>query len=252
MLESLASMYVSGADVDWESYDRPYARRKTTGPSYPFARESYWLKPQRPASSNVDVPQKPHALLKHKTQDDDAAIVFETEFTAALSVLDDHRLFEIIIVPGANHLSMIMAAALMIDPAAPPDLREIYFPQAMALGNDETRSVVLKLQRPLPGQYTLELLSTVKGEEDWITHAVGNLDGANSPASPAPLHPDEIRARCPNEMSAQEFFGPLWGAGYHLGPAYRWLEHIWRGEKESLCRLRLRKNSKTISIRIPA
>jgi acyl transferase domain-containing protein/acyl carrier protein len=239
MLESVAAMYVRGAHVDWESYDRPYARRKSSGPCYPFARDSYWLKPARPAAAMADTPPKPNAFLSAKTQDNEDAIVFETEFLTTLPVLDDHRLFEIVIVPGACHLSMIMAAALLMEPSAPPEIKDIYFPQALSMENDETRRVVLRLQRRLPDQYAVETQSIAEGDDEWTTHAVGLLEGANSRTAPAPLGMDEIRGRCPHEMTDAAFFGPLREAGYHLGPAYRWLERIWRGEKESLCRLRV-------------
>ena len=239
MLGSLASLYVRGAEVDWQGFDRPYARRRITGPSYPFARESYWLKPPRPAAV-ADSPQSPHMFLTNKTQDDEEAIVFETVFTAGLSVLDHHRIFDIIVVPGACHLSMIMAAA---SAAGLASLREIYFPQALILENDDTPRVRLKLQPQLPGQYSVEIQST-HGEEDYrTTHAVGKLESGGSQTAPAALPLDEIRARCTIRMTADQFFGPLRDAGYHLGPNYRWIEQIWRGQSESLCSLRLPEES---------
>lgn len=43
LLSSLAAMSVSGVDVDWESFDRDYPRRRMSLPTYPFERKSYWL-----------------------------------------------------------------------------------------------------------------------------------------------------------------------------------------------------------------
>ena len=43
LLNSLAALYVSGAGVDWESFDRDYPRRRVSLPTYPFERKSYWL-----------------------------------------------------------------------------------------------------------------------------------------------------------------------------------------------------------------
>lgn len=54
LLESLATLYTKGMDIDWQNFDRDYARRKTILPTYPFQRERYWVrtsvKPARPAS----------------------------------------------------------------------------------------------------------------------------------------------------------------------------------------------------------
>ncbi len=239
MLESLAALYVSGANVDWNGYDRPYGRSKTDRPFYPFARDSYWLKAPRPSKATAGAPERTHAFLTTRTQDDDDSIVFETEFHTSNPVLEDHRIFEVVVVPGACHLSMIMAAASLLEPAAPLEIRDVYFPQALSLENDETRRVALRLQRRLPNQYTVDTRSLAAGDDEWITHSTGCLESADSRPAPAPLRLDEIRARCNGGLTDAGFFGPLREAGYHLGPAYRWMQQIWRGERESLCRLRL-------------
>ena len=43
LLDSLSTLYVAGAEVDWSSFDRDYLRRRVSLPTYPFERKSYWL-----------------------------------------------------------------------------------------------------------------------------------------------------------------------------------------------------------------
>jgi acyl transferase domain-containing protein len=45
MLHSLATLYVRGADVDWEALDAGCERRKLALPTYPFERRRCWLGP---------------------------------------------------------------------------------------------------------------------------------------------------------------------------------------------------------------
>jgi acyl transferase domain-containing protein len=42
MLEGLGHLYTHGAEVDWEAFDQPYARRRVALPTYPFQRQRYW------------------------------------------------------------------------------------------------------------------------------------------------------------------------------------------------------------------
>ncbi len=42
MLESLGTLYVNGADIDWVAFDRPHRRKKVMLPSYPWTRAPYW------------------------------------------------------------------------------------------------------------------------------------------------------------------------------------------------------------------
>ncbi|MCK6559447.1 acyltransferase domain-containing protein [candidate division KSB1 bacterium] len=43
MLDSLASLYVNGVEVDWAGFDQPYRRRRVALPAYPMSPKSYWL-----------------------------------------------------------------------------------------------------------------------------------------------------------------------------------------------------------------
>ena len=53
MLESLAHLYVTGADVNWEGFDAPYGRQKVDLPTYPFQRQRYWIETkERPAETS--------------------------------------------------------------------------------------------------------------------------------------------------------------------------------------------------------
>lgn len=45
LLNSLATLYVSGADINWAEFDRNYPRRRVALPTYPFQRKRCWLEP---------------------------------------------------------------------------------------------------------------------------------------------------------------------------------------------------------------
>lgn len=44
ILDSLAELYVRGATVDWNAFDKDRGRQKVSLPTYPFQRERYWVK----------------------------------------------------------------------------------------------------------------------------------------------------------------------------------------------------------------
>lgn len=43
LLESLQRLYVDGAEVDWQAFDRDYQRRRVALPTYPFRRRRHWM-----------------------------------------------------------------------------------------------------------------------------------------------------------------------------------------------------------------
>jgi acyl transferase domain-containing protein/SAM-dependent methyltransferase len=59
MLESLRTLYLSGAEINWAGFESDYPRRRLTLPAYPFQRSRYWFEsgPKRPKT----VPPDPEA-----------------------------------------------------------------------------------------------------------------------------------------------------------------------------------------------
>ncbi|MEM7756775.1 MAG: SDR family NAD(P)-dependent oxidoreductase [Cyanobacteria bacterium P01_A01_bin.40] len=53
LLESLAQLYLHGAEIDWQTFDRDYPRRRILLPTYPFQRQRYWFKPGKHQQSNA-------------------------------------------------------------------------------------------------------------------------------------------------------------------------------------------------------
>ncbi|HXA14827.1 MAG TPA: beta-ketoacyl synthase N-terminal-like domain-containing protein, partial [Opitutaceae bacterium] len=45
LTESLTTLYLKGATVDWAGFDQPYRRRAVALPNYPFQRKRYWIEP---------------------------------------------------------------------------------------------------------------------------------------------------------------------------------------------------------------
>ncbi|MEI6778929.1 MAG: SDR family NAD(P)-dependent oxidoreductase, partial [Chloroflexales bacterium] len=45
LLQSLATLYVRGVAIDWQSFDRDSVRQKVALPTYPFQRQHYWVAP---------------------------------------------------------------------------------------------------------------------------------------------------------------------------------------------------------------
>jgi acyl transferase domain-containing protein/acyl carrier protein len=61
MLNSLAQLYVRGADINWSAFDEPFGRRKVPLPTYPFERQRYWITPPVESSRRIPAPLVPQA-----------------------------------------------------------------------------------------------------------------------------------------------------------------------------------------------
>ena len=70
VLEVVAQLYARGIDIDWEAFERPFAGRKLSLPTYPFQRRRCWLDPPRSEARVAPAPARAaHPLLRRMTRE---------------------------------------------------------------------------------------------------------------------------------------------------------------------------------------
>ena len=248
MLESLGSLYTHGVAIDWQALDRDAGRRKIVLPTYPFQRQRYWAatgaRRRGPAVLSPLLDKMVHLPTTHET-------LFETAMSAAtLPFLRDHRIDETIVVPGACQLAMVLnAAALTLAPESAAGahylLRDIIFPQVLALTETETRTAQILFtssaqdEAEEQSRFHLHSFAAATGPAVPTTlHVQGTMQMASAPASAVTLR--ELQARCSAAVDVHAFAGAA-ESPLVFGPTFRWIEAAWHAphkQAEVLTQLR--------------
>ena len=239
LLESLGEMYLEGCDVDWEAFDRPFARRRISLPTYPFQRERHWHESSLPEarSSSAFSRRASHPLLGARLLSPAAIQQFASEFSiSSVPLVGDHRIQGMAWVNLVIYLEMAAAGLREIRGAGPLVLSGVSVPHGLILPEQGTRRVALTLDPVDPDGFAFRVSSLIS-DSDWALHAVGNVyvaaaDGAST------ISIGDLRDRCTRELSADDFYALMSQHGVRLGPSCRWLDALWRGNGEVLGRLR--------------
>jgi myxalamid-type polyketide synthase MxaB len=243
MLSSLGQLYVKGAKIDWSGFDSDYNRQKVALPTYPFQRERYWVET---ANSQTISTTKLHPLINRKLKSPlSKEIFFESEFsTHNLPFLTDHRIYEKVVVPGASHISLLLAGASLTFSTTGCQLEDIVFPQALAIPEQGVRNVQVVLT-PQGSSYSFQVISfdssssSANGSSSWALHATGNI----SPTMESSQHSletiKEIQSRCRQKVESTEIYQGLWDRKIHLGESFRWIDQVWLGEGEILSQMKV-------------
>ena len=74
MLESLGNLYINGAQVNWEAFNRPFDYQKISLPTYPFQRERYWIdrRCETPPKISTEPDSRNTDALQTRTEQDAA------------------------------------------------------------------------------------------------------------------------------------------------------------------------------------
>lgn len=245
--DAAASLFAAGVAVDWDRYhsaaDGSRGWRPVAAPLYPFRRDRFWPDPAEGTGAGLSIPMAAGAgqalpLLGQAVDTPLDVRIHQADLSVtAMPFLADHVVFGDIVVPGAMHatLGLMLAGQAGHSPAAVGDL---VFAQALvappADGGDAARAVMQTVAQP-DGSFSVH--SRRSGQDGWTVHASGRLLAADA-AVPAPLDLPALQAGLtPDQAGPDALFDMLAAMGIVLGPAFRGLHRLWRGDGQALAEI---------------
>jgi len=232
----LLELWTKGLSFDWARLYREgsnYAAapvKRIFLPTYPFARERYWI--QRANETAVTERTALHPLLQQNTSDLDGQR-FSSVFTGREFFLADHVVLGNRILPGVCYLEMARAAVERSigcsDVArASVMLHDVVWLRPVSV--DDRTEVLIRLFSEEGGQIAFEVYtcrSGESGEVQEVVHAEGRA--AYSPiVSPSVNRLDlqSLRAKCDHSIDIARCYSAFEAMGIVYGPAHRGLASV--------------------------
>lgn len=216
--DEIAARWVAGATVEWEAlYEKEKPPRPLRLPTYPFARERFWLV----GSDRVEAARKAaaHPLLSFRAEMPGRGFA---ALDPAAFYLADHTIGGRSILPGVVGLELARAAAAR-EASGPIALTDVVWLAPIEAATARTVEVV----RDSNG------FRIVEGENRFCE---GRIGPARESAS---LDVAATRARCPHLLAAAALYDRLSAAGINHGPAFRAVQTLQVGDGVAVADLRL-------------
>jgi myxalamid-type polyketide synthase MxaD len=249
LLGSLGALYTLGYPVDWNLI-YPSAGRCVRLPFYPWQRERCWLEP---SAGNTDsrrdqVSQSGtgnHPLLgRHFKSAHPAGTHFwETTLDKnSRPYLDDHRIQGGAVLPASAYVEMALAAAVEVFGAQSVALKDIEFRKALFLPEGGTHTIQVILSQGADGATSFHIYScpggVVHSTKSWMLHATGKVclqqDNSIITADAGQETLTEMRTRCAEKISGQDYYRRLRESGIHYGPFFQSIAQLWRNNGDML------------------
>ena len=250
MLQSLSQLYIQGVKINWSGFDQDYQRQKLILPNYPWQRQRYWVKNNTSgifdkSSLAIQKSGKIRPLIDKKFQSPlSKEIFFESRLTIQdFPFIADHLVCETIVVPAAFYLSMLLEAVAESMGTQGCLLENLFFPEGLALEEEELRHLQLVLTAEGKG-CSFKLISFEDGinpnslDTSWLVHSVGQIVSSTN-ISAKTLEIEDIKSRCLETISSQELYEVLGKQQVRLGASFQGIKNIWSGSKEILCQAHL-------------
>ena len=248
LLESLGTLYVRGATIDWSAFERDRSRRTVALPTYPFQRQRHWVE----SASLLGGHRATQGLATNRLIQRQLPLPRSRELRFELlltlrshAYIDHHRYGGQAVVPASTGISIVLSAVKTQFGRTSCVLQSVVFAQAMRLHETEPLPVQLILQpQQGEGHYRFELVSLVDadaGVDGWRVHATGDLL-VPAQEMPPPAHSFDlaaIQARCPQPLNQAQLYAGLSEPSdpFYIGPQLHWGQQCWLNEREALCAL---------------
>ena len=233
-----AHAYENGVPVALRGLFAGESRRRISVPGYPFQRERHWVKAARKRRAGAD-----HPLLGHRHESASGEITFETEiFPDDPEWLDDHRVFDRLVAPGALYGAMGVSACLAEGEGAQA-LEDMQFQSPLIFGEEDGgegggragRKIQVLLDAAEDGaSRRVRILSRGEDGDSWSLHAEARVSPASREGEGgARVDVESLKSGLePRDVPA--FYRARAGVGIDLGPSFRTLAAVWSRAGEAV------------------
>jgi acyl transferase domain-containing protein/enoyl-CoA hydratase/carnithine racemase/acyl carrier protein len=243
----LLEMWVNGLEVDWNKLYSEAAPQRITLPTYPFARERYWIDTSPSAVTNGRVAAEGAAAavfhpLLHANTSDLSEQRYSSTFTGEEFFLADHRVrtdggavqkF----LPGVAYLEMARAAIEQASPIRPEssvlELRDTVWLKPVVVTAPKQVSIALFATDDDSVDYEIY---SIEAEQETL-HCQGQATFSRQSA-PARLDIEQLRRQMgQGRLEAADIYTIFGRMGLNYGPAHQGIIVIHLGEGQALAQL---------------
>jgi polyketide synthase PksM len=239
----LMNLWCKGLIVDWSKLYGDSKPRRISLPTYPFARERYWVPEAGKGQASGDRIQVIHPLL-HQNTSDLSEQRYSSTFTGQEFFLADHVVRGKRVLPGVAYLEMAraaveQAAGVLKEGPSGIRLKNIVWVRPIVVG-DQPIQVDISLFLEDNGEISYEIYSRPEGNgAEPVLHNQGVATLVSASAVPI-LDLPSIQAQCTQgSLITSRCYEAFKAMGLEYGPAYQGIEQVYVGQGEVLAKLSL-------------
>ncbi|WP_447002267.1 SDR family NAD(P)-dependent oxidoreductase [Saccharothrix isguenensis] len=277
MHEALAALYAAGCDPDWHRVHGGQEALLDL-PRYPWQRSRHWHQADgfpwppigrpEPLSADtatrveepgmIDTPQAatppdaapldaasakeapPHPWLAEVVSGGPGVVVLRGGLHRERDrFLVGHRVAGRPVMPGAGFVELALAAARHLTDGR-CELREVAFHELLLLDEVGPWDAELRATAEPDGDgWRLDIAGRAGPDGEWISHATARLSAGLPHDAPANTElPAAVSRRCRDWQAGERFYRDNTRAGNSWEGAFRGIAELWRGDGETLARLR--------------
>ncbi|GER89945.1 polyketide synthase PksM [Dictyobacter vulcani] len=238
----LAQAWAHGTVIDWNELYGDSRPMRISVPTYPFARERYWIPDTSAGTGSATIGRVLHPLL-HRNTSDFIEQRFSSTFTGQEFFLADHVIKEQKILPGVAYLEMALTAVEKAIGGQGEDqrvskLKDVVWMRPIIQGN-QPAEIHIRLYPEDNGEIVYEIYSGYSDKDTQLVYSQGRAE-SGSQRHTLTLDMRALREECNlNILTGNECYAAFETMGLHYGPGFQGIEKIYVGQDQLLAKISL-------------
>jgi polyketide synthase PksN len=239
---TLLELWITGIDVDWEKLYIHRKMKRISLPTYPFARERYWL-PELESDDSVNVKADYLHPMLHRNTSNFEGQKFSSTWTGNEFFLNDYAILGEKLLPEVAYLEMIRAAIHESVPRAEEHaiiLKNIEWSSPF-MANERNRELHIDIYPVEKDEISYEIYGVgLTDRDESIVYGQGRaaLVPRKKSSQPELVDIHRIQAECSGSiLNGSECYGKLNAVGIECGSSLRGIEHLYTGNGSVLAKL---------------
>ncbi len=236
-LSTIADLFIQGYSLDFQAMFSKDSRRISL-PTYPFARERYWIEPisSEQLKSSTTSSTLIHPLL-HTNTSNLSQQSYCSLFSGEEFFLSDHQVNRNKVLPGVAYLEMARAAVVDATPGQVEftslEMSDIVWIQPITV--TQSKEVAIGLFLNDNEQIDFEIYS--QGNEQEVIHCQGKATYSNE-ALPDKIDINQLQALMQDSsVDMDGFYEAFSSMGIDYGPSHQGVKSLYKGDQQVLAQL---------------
>jgi acyl transferase domain-containing protein/Zn-dependent alcohol dehydrogenase/NADP-dependent 3-hydroxy acid dehydrogenase YdfG/acyl carrier protein len=236
IVAALSALHVHGFNIDWRSFDRPYAPRRLPVPTYPFERRQYWVDETSHvghATASAVRRADEHGLLGERLPLalNDTVFIGHAQADEP-SYLSDHVVAGNVLMPATGFLEMLLEGGRRSHLSDRIVLQDVLFTAPLRLASEST-SLQLVVSQAEGGLRKAKIYSLGKEGGDWTLHASALIGVTNADVA-STFDPRAFIRDAQEVLDAARHYERCAARGIEFGASFRGVTRVWRKGREVL------------------
>ncbi len=237
-LKELCSLYIKGADVEWDDFYKNSSLSRVSLPSYPFEKVRHWVEKsfnmgQAESQSQrfFDHPLIDACLVKSMNLE-----VYKTVFSVDKHwVLGEHKVLDRYVVPGTTYIEIVSEIFRRSYSRKSVELNDIVFLSPLSLEKNETKETHIICKNS--GEYIeFNVTSKDSNTDKWTVHMEGKAV-LKEPSHKSVIDLDELKCRF--EVNQPLKYGTNLMESVSLGPRWNNYEKVYEKNGEYFAHIQI-------------